>query len=73
VTDVSPLQIVLASGAVVAIAAYLGLILAPAWSSYGRLWEKMAASFLTLYILVTLLAVGAVIGLAVVWSYDRFA
>lgn len=70
--DVSPLQIVLASGTVVALLAYLGLILAPAWSSYGRLWEKMAASFLTLYILVTLLAVGAVIGLAVVWSYDRF-
>ncbi len=73
VTDVSLLQIVLASGALVALLAYLALIVAPAWSSYGRVWEKLAASFLTLYILVSVLALGAAIGLAVVWSYDRFA
>lgn len=42
-------------------------ILAPAWSSYGRLWERVAASFLTLFILATLLGIGVVVGLGVVW------
>jgi NADH:ubiquinone oxidoreductase subunit K len=38
--------------------------------SFGRLWERVAASVLTLFMLATLLAVGVVIGLAVVWSYN---
>jgi hypothetical protein len=47
--------------------------LVPAWESYGRLWERVAASFLTLFTLATLLGVGASIGLLIVWSYDRYA
>jgi O-antigen ligase len=54
-------------------ACYVFLILMPAWRCYGRLWEKVAASFLTLFILATLLGAGAGIGFAVVWSYDRYA
>jgi hypothetical protein len=54
-------------------AGYLAFILAPAVSAYGRLWEKAAAGFLTLFILATLLGMGAAIGLAVVWSYDQYA
>jgi hypothetical protein len=36
-------------------------------------WEKLAATFLTLFILGTLLGIGAGIGLAVVWTYDQYA
>ena len=54
-------------------ASYITFILIPAWESYGRLWEKLAASFLTLFMLATLTGFGAVIGLAIVWSYDRYA
>ena len=42
----------------------------PAVAAYGRLWEKAAAGFLTLFILATLLGTGAALGLAIVWSYD---
>ena len=52
---------------------FVGLILVPALGSYGRVWEKLAASFLTLFILATMLGVGVAIGLAVVWSYDQYA
>jgi len=45
----------------------------PAWASYGRVWEKAAASFLTLFMLVSLLGVGSTIGLTIVWFYDRYA
>jgi hypothetical protein len=48
-------------------------ILVPAVGSYGRVWEKVAAGFLTLFMLVTLVGVGTAIGLAIVWSYDRYA
>ncbi|MBN1528819.1 MAG: hypothetical protein JW895_07140 [Thermoleophilaceae bacterium] len=65
------LTIALASGLVVS--SYVGLIVMPAWRCYGRMWEKVAASFLTLFILATLLGVGTAIGLAVVWSYDQYA
>ena len=65
------LTIALATGLVAS--SYVGLILMPAWRCYGRLWEKVAAGFLTLFILATLLGIGTVIGLAVVWSYDQYA
>jgi hypothetical protein len=66
-------ELALALAAGVVGAGYIALILVPAWESYGRLWEKFAAGFLTLFILGTLLGIGATIGLAIVWSYDRYA
>jgi hypothetical protein len=53
--------------------AWAVFILAPAWTSYGRLWERVAASFLTLFILATLLGIGVVVGLAVVWAFTSNA
>jgi hypothetical protein len=65
------IAIALASGLVGA--CYIALILVPAWRCYGRLWEKIAASFMTLFILGTLLGIGAGIGFAIVWTYDTYA
>jgi len=45
------------------------LILAPALSSYGRIWEKAAAGFLSLFVLAALVIGGVVIGLIVVYYY----
>lgn len=71
--NISTTQLVLALAAGVVGAGYIALILVPAWECYGRLWEKLAATFLSLYILVTLLGIGSAIGLALVWWYDRYA
>lgn len=71
--DLSTTELALALAAGVVGAGYLVLILAPALECYGRLWEKLAATFLTLYVLATLLGVGAAIGLAIVWTYDTYA
>jgi hypothetical protein len=53
--------------------AFVGLILVPAWSSYNRLWQRMAASFLSLYVLAALLGIGLVGAAGLLWLYDRFA
>lgn len=51
----------------------MGFILAPAWTSYGRLWERVAAGFLTLFILATLVGIGVVLGLAIAWGYTELS
>jgi hypothetical protein len=66
---VSTTQAVIGAAAAVSAMAYAVFILAPAWTSYGRLWERVAASLLTIFILATLLGIGVAIGLAIVWGY----
>jgi hypothetical protein len=73
VTHLSPTTWALIGAAGVVFVGYTVFILAPAWASYGRLWERVAASFLTLFMLVTLLGIGTGIGFAVVWFYDQYA
>ena len=73
VLAVTTVQVTLAVAAGVVGAGYLSLIAAPAVQCYGRIWEKLAAGFLSLFILATLLGFGAGIGLAVVWTYDQYA
>ena len=46
------------------------LIFVPAISSYGRIWEKAAAGFLSLIVLVALVLTGVVVGLAIVYYYN---
>jgi hypothetical protein len=70
--DISTTELALALGAGITGAGYIAFILVPAWEAYGRVWEKIAASFLTLFILGTLTGIGAAIGFAIVWSYDRY-
>ena len=71
--DLTTTEVTLAVATGVVGAGYLAFILAPAVAAYGRLWEKLAAGFLTLFILATLVGMGAALGLALVWSYDRYA
>lgn len=51
------------------LALYAGLILAPAWTSYSRLWERLAASILSLYVLAVLVGIGVAGALAVVYYW----
>jgi O-antigen ligase len=52
--------------------AYVAFILVPAWGAYSRIWQRLAASFLTLYVLAGFIIVGALGGAAVIWFWDRF-
>lgn len=48
---------------------FVVLILSPALSSYGKLWEKAAAGFLSLFVLAALIVGGVLVGLVVVYYY----
>jgi hypothetical protein len=48
---------------------FVSLILSPALSAYGRIWEKAAAGFLSLFVLAALVLGGVVIGLIFVYYY----
>jgi hypothetical protein len=52
-----------AIGAGVVLIAFIVLIAWPAWNSYGRNWERVSALFLSLYVLVAMIGIGAMIGL----------
>jgi hypothetical protein len=71
--DLSTTEIVIVLAGALSLACYVALILVPATRCYGRVWEKLAAGVLTLYVFATLLGVGAAIGLAIVWTYDTYA
>ena len=71
--DLTTTELAIAVATGIVGAGYIAFILIPAISAYGRLWERAAAGFLTLFILGTLLGIGAALGLLVVWSYDTYA
>lgn len=66
------IYIVAASCGVLGVAAYIGLIVVPAWTAYSRVWERLAATFLTLYVLAGFALAGVAGGAAVVYFWDRF-
>ena len=65
--------VVAAASAVIGLSVYIGLILVPAWQAYSRVWERLAATFLTLYVVAAFMLVGVLVGAVVVWTYDRWA
>jgi hypothetical protein len=70
-TQLSTTEIAIGAGALIALVAYAVLIVVPAWTSYGRWWERIAASFMTLFILASLVGVGAGIGGLIVVNWGQ--
>jgi hypothetical protein len=53
------------------LALYAGLILVPAWSAYTRMWQRLAATILSLYVLAALVGIGIVLGALIVVEWPR--
>lgn len=66
-THLTDLAIVAAG--VIGLALYASLILVPAWNSYSRLWERLVASLLSLYVLAVLVGVGVAVALVIVYNW----
>jgi hypothetical protein len=63
--------IVLAAAGVVGFASFAMLILAPAWTAYGRTWERFAAAFLSVFVLAAFAGTGVGIGLILLYYWDQ--
>jgi len=63
--------IILAAAGVVGFSFFAVWILAPAWSSYGRTWERMAAATLSVFVLAAFVGAGILVGLVVLYYWDQ--
>ena len=63
--------LVAAGAGALCLVTWIALVLVPAWTSYSRLWERVAATVLSLYVLAGFVLVGAVVGAAFLWYFDE--
>ena len=70
-SNTSVTYLVGACAGVFSIAAYAGWVLVPAWTAYSRTWQRLAATFLSLYVLMFFVGVGIAAGAAVIWFWDQ--
>jgi hypothetical protein len=63
--------IVLAVAGVVGFSVFAVWILAPAWTAYGRNWERLAAAALSVFVLTAFAGTGIGIGLVVLYYWDE--
>ena len=53
--------------------AFVALVVVPAWQAYSTVWERIAALFLSLYVLAAFVGIGALLGAAIWWFWDTWA
>jgi hypothetical protein len=72
-TDLGHQYLLYGIAGAICLVVFVILILTPALSAYGRVWEKAAAGFLSLFVLAALVVGGVVIGLVFVLYYPDIA
>jgi hypothetical protein len=68
-SDTALTDLVAVCAGVFGLALYVGLILAPAWASYSRMWERLAATVLSLYVLAVCAGAGVLGALVAVYFW----
>ena len=63
--------LVVAGAGALSLVVWIALVLVPAWTAYSRVWERLAATVLSLYVLAAFVAVGAAMGAAFLWYFDE--
>jgi hypothetical protein len=63
--------IILAVAGIVGFSFFAVWILAPAWTSYGRTWERVAAATLSIFVLAAFAGAGILVGLIVLYYWDE--
>ena len=65
--------VIAGAAAGISVIAWAVLVLVPAWTSYSRVWERVAAAVLSLYVLGAFALAGSGLGVAILWYYDQLA
>ena len=63
--------IAIGSAAGISLIAWVGLVLVPAWLSFSRVWERLVATVLSLYVLAAFIAAGVLLGGGFLWYFDE--
>jgi hypothetical protein len=63
--------IAVGSAGAVSLIAWIALVLVPAWTSYSRLWERLVATVLSVYVLAAFVMVGLLLGGGFLWYFDE--
>ena len=60
-----------ACAGVFSFSAYLAFVAVPAWTAYSRVWQRIAAVFLSLYVLATMVGIGILVGVLVTLNWGQ--
>jgi len=63
--------VIAGTAAGLSVIAWAVLVLVPAWTSFSRVWERIVATILSLYILAAFALAGTGLGAAILWYYDE--
>ena len=63
--------VIAGTAAGISVIAWAALVLVPAWTSFSRVWERIVAVVLSLYILAAFALGGSALGAAILWYYDE--
>jgi hypothetical protein len=63
--------IALGTAAGLSLIAWVGLVLVPAWTSFTRVWERVVATVLSLYVLAAFVVAGLLLGGGFLWYFDE--
>ena len=72
-SDLAITYLVAACAGVFSLTAFTAWVVVPAWRAYSSGWQRAAAMFLSLYVLLAMVGAGAGAGLLVVYFWDRIA
>ena len=63
--------VVVGSAGGLSLIAWIALVLVPAWTSFSRVWERIVATVLSVYILAAFVLAGALLGGGFLWYFDE--
>jgi hypothetical protein len=63
--------VIAGTAAGISVIAWAALVLLPAWTSFSRVWERIVATVLSLYVLAAFAMAGGGLGAAILWYYDE--
>ena len=70
-TNTEITYLIAGAAAVLSFAAWIGLIVVPAWGSYSRICERLVSVILSVYVLAAFLLAGAGVAALVLFYYDE--
>jgi hypothetical protein len=70
-SDTAITELVVLGAGLLALTAFVWLVLVPAVSAYERAWERIVAGLLSLWVLGAFVGLGILAGAAVIWFWPR--